>query len=216
MKRIAVIAGGIALALTLTVGAFAASDRFSDVRDDHPVEAIEWAAEVGITAGIGDGMFGPDEPLKRKHARVFMERFYDRVLGADGDDQFASSGFTRADMMELLFSMVDDAPVVTTTVAPTTTTTAVPEFSWESADLKWLDAYIIPARSEYSDPKWAVEFEWKVSCRWGYIEVQLLLDGRRTGQWGNDGRAVAPGTKMVVEVRFDSDWDYYEWEYRCS
>ena len=67
--------------------------------DDHPVDAIEWAADQGITLGCDDAKFCPDQPLKRKHARVFIERFYDQVLGAGGDDQFTNHDFTRTDMM---------------------------------------------------------------------------------------------------------------------
>ena len=92
------------------------SARFSDVMVGHPVEAIEWAASQGITFGCDSDKFCPDEPLRRSHARVFIERFYDRVLGAGGDDRFTNSRFTRADMMALLHSMA----------VPTTTPTTVP------------------------------------------------------------------------------------------
>lgn len=71
--------------------------RFSDVTGKHPVEAIEWAADQGITRGCGPDIFCPDQPLKRKHALTFMERFYDQVL-ANGD-------FTRADMVALLYAL---------------------------------------------------------------------------------------------------------------
>jgi len=71
--------------------------RFSDVPADHPqADAIDWAAEVGLTVGYGDGTFRPSTPLSKRHALVFMERFYDDVLGTD------SGGFTRGDMMALL------------------------------------------------------------------------------------------------------------------
>ena len=112
------------LVLALAGAAWAAHSRFTDVTDNHPVDAIEWAATQGITQGCGDNTFCPDQPLKRKHARVFIERFYDQILGADGDDQFANPDFTRADMMALLHSMATEEPSsTTTTVAPTTTTT---------------------------------------------------------------------------------------------
>jgi len=52
------------------------------------------------------------------------ERFYDQILGAEGDDQFSNPDFTRADMMALLHSIATVEPSsTTTTVAPTTTTT---------------------------------------------------------------------------------------------
>ena len=107
--------------LVIAGGVLAAHSRFTDVTDDHPVDAIEWAADEGITLGCDEGKFCPDEPLKRKHARVFIERFYDQVLGADGDDQFTNPDFTRADMMALLHSMVTPSTVPT----PTTTATNV-------------------------------------------------------------------------------------------
>ena len=90
------------------------------------MDAIEWAADQGITLGCDDAKFCPDQPLKRKHARVFIERFYDQVLGADGDDEFTNPDFTRADMMALLYSMVTPstgASTTTTTAAAASTTT---------------------------------------------------------------------------------------------
>lgn len=55
--------------------------------DDHPVDAIEWAADQGVTLGCDDAKFCADQSLKRKHAWVLIERVYDQVL-ADGADQF--------------------------------------------------------------------------------------------------------------------------------
>ena len=109
----------VAVAVLVVAGAaWATHSRFADVTDNHPVDAIEWAADQGITQGYSATEFRPDEPLKRKHALIFMERFYDTVLGADGDDQHSNPDFTRADMMALLYSMT--APSTTTS----TTTTA--------------------------------------------------------------------------------------------
>ena len=99
-KRIGWVLGGL-MVLVIAGGALAAHSRFEDVTDDHPVDAIEWAADLEITLGCDTDKFCPDQPLKRKHARVFIERFYDQVLGADGDDQFTNPDFTRADMMVL-------------------------------------------------------------------------------------------------------------------
>ncbi|MCY3616634.1 MAG: S-layer homology domain-containing protein [Acidimicrobiaceae bacterium] len=90
-------AGGTAVAQT--------SQRFSDVPADHPAHgAVEWAAEVGLTLGYDDGTFKPDRPLSKRHAVVFMERFYDDILGAD-----QSTDFTRGDMMMLLKAINDGA-----------------------------------------------------------------------------------------------------------
>ena len=113
------VAVGLLLSVFLAGGAFAAQTRFTDVTDDHPVDAIEWAADLGITQGCDTDKFCPDQPLKRRHARVFLERFYDQVLGASGDDEFSNPDFTRADMMDVLHRMIAPAPrATTTTVSP--------------------------------------------------------------------------------------------------
>ncbi len=93
---VAVLAvGGTAVAQTV--------QRFTDVSADHEhYEAVEWAASVGLTTGYEDGTFRPDEPLPRWAALIFMERFYDDVLGASESD-----GFTRGDMMTLLRTIND-------------------------------------------------------------------------------------------------------------
>ena len=109
------------IVLVVAGGVLATHSRFTDVTDDHPVDAIEWAAEQGITKGYSATEFRPDEPLKRAHALIFLTRFYDNVLGANGDDQFANPDFTRADMMALLHSMVTPSQPTTTT-----TTTEAP------------------------------------------------------------------------------------------
>ena len=110
----------VVVAVSYAVVALAGGpSRFSDVTNDHPVQAIEWAAEVGITKGCDTDRFCPDDPLTREHARVFIERFYDLVLGAGGDDQFSSPDFTRADMMVLLNTMGDTARTNPPGSAPT-------------------------------------------------------------------------------------------------
>ena len=94
--------------IALIVGALAAtavaqSQRFPDVPPDHEAyEAVEWAAEVGLTVGREDGTFGPNEALPKWRALIFMERFYDDVLGAD-----ESGAFTSGDMMMLLKAIND-------------------------------------------------------------------------------------------------------------
>ncbi len=130
-RRMMTMAAGAVAAVILAVGALAATGRFADVTDAHPVDAIEWAADAGITAGCDTDRFCPDQPLKRKHARVFIERFYDQVLAAGGDDQFANPDFTRADMMALLHTMA--APSTTTTTSTATTTTTAPTAAASSA-----------------------------------------------------------------------------------
>lgn len=100
-KRLTV---AVIAAAVLTVGGTAVAQtvqRFSDVPTDHEAfAAVEWAAEVGVTTGYDDGTFRPDVPLSKRHAVVFVERFYDEILGAA-----ESEDFTRGDMMTLLREM---------------------------------------------------------------------------------------------------------------
>ncbi len=105
MKKRAVAAivcvAGIVGALAAT--AVAQSQRFPDVPPDHyAFEAVEWAAEVGVTTGYTDGTFKPERPLIKRHAVVFMERYYDEILQAEQSDDF-----TRGDMMVLLKAIND-------------------------------------------------------------------------------------------------------------
>lgn len=98
----------IAVAVVAVAGTAVAqtAQRFSDVPPDHEAfQAIEWAASAGVTAGYGDGTFKPDRPLSKRHAVVFMERFYDEILGAE-----QSEDFTRSDMMRVLYEMSKTTP----------------------------------------------------------------------------------------------------------
>ena len=103
MRVVAAVACVVAILATLAATAVAQSQRFPDVPADHyAFEAIEWAASAGVTVGYGDGAFKPALALGRWHALVFMERYYDEILGADESDDF-----TRADMMVLLKAIND-------------------------------------------------------------------------------------------------------------
>lgn len=103
---VVVVVGGTAVAQT--------AQRFTDVPPDHDAfEAIDWAAEAGVTTGYSDGTFKPDRPLSKRHAVVFLERFYDNILKAT-----ESEGFTRGDMMMLLAAINEGDAPPTTTVAP--------------------------------------------------------------------------------------------------
>ena len=89
--------------LAVAPAAAAQGQRFPDVAADHyAFEAVEWAVEAGVTAGYTDGTFKPQRPLIRRHALVFMARYYDEILGAD-----ESEDFTRGDMMVLLKAIND-------------------------------------------------------------------------------------------------------------
>ncbi|MCY4423336.1 MAG: S-layer homology domain-containing protein, partial [Acidimicrobiaceae bacterium] len=98
------VAAGLASTAAGAAGA-AQAQRFPDVPAGHYAhEAIEWAAAVGVTAGYDDGTFKPQQPLSKRHATVFMQRYYDEILGAD-----QSADFTRGDMMVLLKAINDGA-----------------------------------------------------------------------------------------------------------
>ena len=199
----------------LLVGVAVAQGRFSDVPAGHEnAAAIEWAASVGVTTGYDDGTFRPAEALKRKHARVFLERYYDNVLGADGDDNYRSSEFTRGDMMQLLYDMKHN-----TTTTTTTATTTVPPTTCSDA-ICLVDHYWFGSGYNDSTDNYAVKFRVNQSCSTLYVEVQLLDENsRRIGDWGNELlSSPAVGREFTVEVNFINNWDSFarfEWEYNC-
>ncbi len=95
MRAITVIVGVAAILGASAATAVAQSKRFPDVQPDHyAFAAVQWAAEVGLTTGYTDGTFKPERPLVKRHAVVFMERYYDEILQAE-----ESEDFTRGDMM---------------------------------------------------------------------------------------------------------------------
>jgi hypothetical protein len=50
---------------------------FSDVKDNQfYTEAVLWAADKGITAGMGDGSFGITVPCNRAHIVTFLYAAY--------------------------------------------------------------------------------------------------------------------------------------------
>ena len=107
-RRIIATAAAALVAVLVAAGAVVAqtAQRFEDVPPDHyAFEAVEWAAEAGVTTGYGDGTFKPQRPLNKRHAVVFMERFYDEILQAE-----ESKDFTRGDMMVLL-KAINDADI---------------------------------------------------------------------------------------------------------
>ena len=99
MAAAALVASLVAVPAT----SVAQGQRFPDVAPDHyAYEAVEWAADVGVTTGYEDGTFKPGRPLSKRHAVVFMERYYDEILQAE-----ESADFTRGDMMVLLKAIND-------------------------------------------------------------------------------------------------------------
>ena len=136
--------GGTAVAQTV--------QRFSDVPPEHEAyEAVEWAAAVELTLGYDDGTFRPDDPLPRWAALVFMERFYDDVLGAD-----ESSDFTRGDMM-LLLKAINDGTAQPAAPVPE------PEGRWlPRGDNRTADGRCAHTLSDDPDEI----YEWE-DCAWG-------------------------------------------------
>ena len=50
---------------------------FSDVlTDSYYANAVAWAVENGVTNGIGDGLFGPDNSCTRAQIVTFLFRAY--------------------------------------------------------------------------------------------------------------------------------------------
>ena len=46
---------------------------FADVSTDaYYYEAVKWAAKKGITGGIGNGLFGPNQPCARAQIVTFL------------------------------------------------------------------------------------------------------------------------------------------------
>ena len=59
---------------------------FADVSpDDYCAKAVAWAVENGITSGVGDGLFAPDQTCTRAQSVTFLHR-------AAGEENGQSSG----------------------------------------------------------------------------------------------------------------------------
>ncbi|MDE0377185.1 MAG: S-layer homology domain-containing protein [bacterium] len=130
---------------TTTTNTTVVSTGFPDVAPDHyAFEAVEWAVEVGVTAGYTDGTFKPQRPLIKRHAVVFMERFYDEILQAE-----ESEDFTRADMMVLLKAINDG------TIRGTGSGTAAESPSRQGASRRFSD--VAPDHYAFEAVEWAVE-----------------------------------------------------------
>ena len=80
VKMLIATIGAIALiAVSASVGAALQQARFDDVPTDHyAYDAVEWAAEAGITAGCDGTNFCPDNNLNRAHMVTFLKRYHDK------------------------------------------------------------------------------------------------------------------------------------------
>ena len=208
-RTIIVAALATVFVAALAATAVAQAQRFPDVPPDHRAfEAVEWAAEVGVTTGYGDGTFRPGQPLSRWQARVFLERFYDDVLGADGDDSFTHASFTRGDMMQLLKAINDgdgsgsEPEPTTTTQPPQTGTTG----EWErfSGTFQGIDpqpyvgilleaADVWDHSSSYGDDFAILH----IRCSQGQTDVFIGWDGLVFGHYNDD--------RVVMDWRWDQD-----------
>ena len=115
----------------------------------------------------------PDDRLRRRHvpagrasgevARlVFMERYYEQVLGAD-----ESAAFTSGDMMTLLHSMADQQDPPTGLLGDTYSPVDVPVTSIYGVDLSGAPEFRFQAVSAHSDrdlSKWPVRGWMKLIC----------------------------------------------------
>ena len=135
----------LSLVVAVQATAVAQSQRFPDVPPDHyAFEAVEWAAEVGVTTGYTDGTFKPERPLSKRHAVVFMERYYDGILGAE-----ESEDFTRGDMMVILKAINDG------NIRDTDSDTAAGSPSEEGASQRFPD--VPPDYYAFEAVEWAAE-----------------------------------------------------------
>ena len=135
----------LSLVVAVPATAVAQSQRFPDVPPDHyAFEAVEWAAEVGVTTGYTDGTFKPERPLIKRHAVVFMERYYDEILQAD-----ESEDFTRGDMMVLLKAINDG------TISDTESDTGAGSPSEEGTSQRFPD--VPPGHYAFEAVEWAAE-----------------------------------------------------------
>ena len=80
-KKIAFTSMVLAVTLIAGVAGAQVQQRFEDVPTDHyAYGAINWAVDIGVTAGCGDGTnFCPENNLNRAHMVTFLNRYHDWV-----------------------------------------------------------------------------------------------------------------------------------------
>ena len=165
-RRVIATAAAALVAVLVAAGAVVAqtAQRFEDVPPDHyAFEAVEWAAEAELTTGYGDGTFKPQRPLNKRHAVVFMERFYDEILQAE-----ESKNFTRGDMMVLL-KAINDADIAPED--PDTEHTVVAETAQRFEDVP-------PDHYAFEAVEWAAEAELTTGYGDGTFKPQRPLNKR--------------------------------------
>ena len=82
-KKLLVTAVIVVVALGAGVAGAQVQQRFNDVPTDHyAYEAANWAVEIGVTQGCGDGTnFCPERNLNRANMVTFLKRYHDWLTG---------------------------------------------------------------------------------------------------------------------------------------
>ena len=78
-KKLGISVVLLVVVLVSAVAGAQIQQRFDDVPPDHyAYDAVEWAVEIGVTAGCGDGSnFCPNDKLSRAHMVTFLKRYHD-------------------------------------------------------------------------------------------------------------------------------------------
>ena len=75
MKKLISLMLVMAMVLSMASVTFAAENSFSDVAEGtFAYKPVQWAVENGITKGIGDGKFGPNDSCTRGQVVTFLYR----------------------------------------------------------------------------------------------------------------------------------------------
>lgn len=72
---------------------------FSDVPDTWYTAAVNWAAQVGVVTGNGDGTFSPEASVTREQMAAMLYRYADSYLGLDASAAGDLSGYPDANQV---------------------------------------------------------------------------------------------------------------------
>lgn len=93
-KRISMLCIAFALIIAMSVPAYAASAPFSDVPTTAPYYAeVMYCKENGITSGVGNNMFAPNNPVSNFEAATMIVRAFCPDKMADGSSAMDASFF---------------------------------------------------------------------------------------------------------------------------
>ena len=97
-KGFAAVLLTLIISALLSVSAFAASDRFSDVPEASPFyESVTYLAGQGITYGTGNGRYAPDTPITVGNF-IVPEEGFQRHVGGVGHRQIVAHGLACHDL----------------------------------------------------------------------------------------------------------------------